>query len=81
MTKCQNFISRILSASCSFLGKRFFPRIRSASLAHKGVGACWDLSIMAILVSLLRGNVLMCYSVLNVLHTKHEHPEDFDIFM
>jgi hypothetical protein len=49
-------------------------------LAHKGEEGR-DLSVMVILVSLLRGNVLMCYSVLNVLHMKHEHPEDCDIFM
>jgi len=41
------------------------------TLAHKGGG---DLSIMVILVSLLRGNVLMCYSVLNALHKKHGGP-------
>ena len=49
-------------------------------LAHKG-GEERALSVMVILVSSLRRDVLMRYSMLNVLHRKHEHLEECDTFM
>ena len=69
-----------------FLGKRLYFISKNSKfifvtfLARKGgVGA--GFIGYGIVVSLVRGNVLMCYPVLNVLRTKHEHPDDCDIYV